>query len=101
VSCHGLIYAAYGSAGVHFPHRVATMPWFNPARWTGHPFGHPAEEVNVEYVYLRDHHIYNDDRFEVVLQVRRHNGEVVLSHRPGKYSWQRQVHDIEPLSNVS
>jgi hypothetical protein len=87
VSCHALAYEAYDAAGVGFAHQVGTMPWFNVARWRGRPLGQPPKTVDVNTVYLRDHHLYNDPRFEVVLSVSRMERELTLLRNPGKYSW--------------
>lgn len=87
VSCHALAYQAYEAAGITFAHQVATMPWFNVARWRGRPFGQPAGALDVDSVYLRDHHLYEDARFDVVLSISRHDGRLSILRNPGKYVW--------------
>jgi hypothetical protein len=40
-------------------------------------------------MYLRDHHLYNDDRFEIALRVHREFDDVRIAVAPGKYSWHK------------
>jgi hypothetical protein len=87
ISCHALAYEAYGAAHVTFSHQVRTMPWFNAARWRGRPIGQSAGSVSLTSMYLRDHHLYNDDRLEIALRVHRQANEITIVPSPGKYSW--------------
>lgn len=90
VSCHGLAFNAYGLVGFLFPHpRLQYAPYLL-GRLLGHPLGHPAEQVDLRYNYLRDHHLYADPRGKVSVALVGHgskleNVEVLLD--PGKYSW--------------
>jgi len=96
ISCHTLAFEAYGAVGVDFPHQTGTMPWFNPARWTGHPVGHSRDKVNLHFAYLRDHHFYNDSRFSVVLSVCRDKDHLSIVHHPEKYSWRHSDGASQP-----
>jgi hypothetical protein len=89
VSCHGLAFDAYAYVGFTFPHDVTSVPWFNLARYLGHPLGHPRDRVNLHRLYLRDHHLYRDDRFECVLSISADpaTGRLKVDACPGKYAW--------------
>lgn len=90
VPCHGMVYLAYEKAGVTFPHQMANVPIFNLGRYLGHPLGHPPHRADLRRLYLRDHHLYRDRRFECVLAVYddEATGEPIVELNPGKYSWQ-------------
>jgi hypothetical protein len=89
VSCHGLVYEAYDRAGVHFAHQLGAAPATNLARYIGHPLGHPRDRVDLRFPYLRDHHLYRDDRFVCLLAIYQDPAthEMIVSERPPKYSW--------------
>jgi hypothetical protein len=91
VSCQALAYDAYGSVGLTFPHQLHSAPALL-ARRNKCPWGHPADHVDLSRLYLRDHHLYRDQRFDSVLAVFEDetSGPQVV-WRPGKYSWRRQV----------
>jgi hypothetical protein len=88
VSCHGLAFLAYGKVGFRFPHQLKHAPFFNLARYIGHPLGHPAHEVDLQKLYLRDHHLYRDPRFVNVLRIFEDDEtrEIALLHNPLKAS---------------
>jgi hypothetical protein len=89
VSCHGLVYEAYDRVGVHFPHQLRATPAFNLGKHIGHPLGHPRDRVDLSFPYLRDHHLYRDDRFVCVLAIYqdRSSHEMIVVEDPPKYSW--------------
>lgn len=86
VSCHGLAFAAYKKVGFSFPHQLKSTPFFNLAKYLGHPIGHPPDEVDINRLYLRDHHLYRDTRFESVLAIFEDEDtkEIKVIHNPGK-----------------
>ena len=88
VSCHGLAFFAYQCVGFLFPHQLAHAPFFNLARFTGRPLGHPRHAVNLDRLYLRDHHLYRDPRFENILSIfeEEETREITLIQNPGKHS---------------
>ena len=88
VSCHGLAFCAYKNVGFHFPHQLGNAPFFNLARYTGHPLGHPPNEVDLRRLYLRDHHLYRDPRFESILAISEDDEtrQIIALQNPGKYS---------------
>ena len=87
VSCHGLAFYAYGNIGFSFPHQLGNAPFFNIARYTGHPLWHPPHEVNLDRLYLRDHHLYRDSRFDSVLSISEDDEtrQIRVIHNPGKF----------------
>jgi|SRR5579859_107871 len=101
VSCHGLAFNAYGLVGLLFPHpRLYYAPYLL-GRIGGHPLGHPADRVDLRYNYLRDHHLYADQRARVSVALVGHgskleNVEVLLD--PGKYSWDASLQAAYGLS---
>ena len=104
-ACHWLIYDAFESIGLSFPHQVATFPLFNIARHLGHPLGHSKDKVNPRFPYLRDHHLYRDARFQCLLlvYVDLPTGDMHISENPGKYSWNPKLaatYNIEDVSNT-
>jgi hypothetical protein len=88
-SCHGLAFQAYEQAGIFFPHQLAGTPIFNLARYLGRPLGHPADRADSRRLYLRDHHLYRDNRFTSVLAAfdDPETGDLQVTENPGKYSW--------------
>jgi hypothetical protein len=87
ISCHGLAYEAYALNGRKYAHHLEHAP--NAlGRIFGHPIGHPADYVDQEYLYLRDHHLYRNPQFKVVLAAfkgiteKRYGGNFLP-----KYSW--------------
>jgi hypothetical protein len=69
VSCHALAFMAYRLVGFRFPHQLTHAPFFNLARVLGRPLGHPSHEVDLQRLYLRDHHLYRDSRFKNILRI--------------------------------
>lgn len=69
VSCHGLAFSAYKNVGFSFPHQLNHAPFFNLAKYLGHPLGQPPNEVDVTRLYLRDHHLYLDPRLDCMLAI--------------------------------
>ncbi|MBE0558674.1 MAG: hypothetical protein IH628_15720 [Proteobacteria bacterium] len=101
-TCQHFVMAAYGAAGVHFPHPTESFPFFNIGRYLGRPLGHPGDRVNLRYPYLMDHHIYRDPRFVLRAaiyldpEIRR---IVLQTDNLRKYSWspERQGrYDLRP-----
>ena len=88
VSCHGLAFLAYQVVGFQFPHRLKHAPFFNLARIFGRPLGHPFHEVNLQRLYLRDHHLYYDSRFKNILRIfeDEETRQITLLHSPDKFS---------------
>lgn len=88
-SCHSLIFSAFSSIGIKFPHHFNNVPWFNLARIRGYPFGHSSYSVNDKYPYLRDHHLYQDQRFKSILTLTYDccDCEIKSNHNPDKFSW--------------
>lgn len=88
-SCHGLAFEAYSEAGMEFPHHLDSAPNLL-GRVVGRPLGHPAHCVDLDYLYLRDHHLYRDPRFSCLISVAG-NGptvhDVCIKLRPCKYAW--------------
>jgi hypothetical protein len=68
-SCHSLVYIAFASIGVNFPHHLENAPIFNLARYLGHPINHSNASVNQKYAYLRDQHLYRDPRFKSIVSI--------------------------------
>lgn len=96
VSCHGLAFEAYERAGISFPHHLEAAPIFNLGRYVGHPFGHPADRASSKRLYLRDHHLYRDNRFRCLLAAFDHpeTGELLVIENPGKYSWNPKLREV-------
>jgi hypothetical protein len=95
VSCHGLAFNAYGWIGLLFPHPPLRHAPNLLGRLVGHPLGHPADHVDLRYNYLRDHHLYTDQRGKISIALVGHgpkleNVEVKLN--PGRYSWNPALH---------
>ncbi len=89
VSCHGLAFEAYARAGLSFPHQLSTAPNLL-GRLFGHPLGHPPDRVDLRSNYLRDHQLYQNPLFEVVLALSGGGHsirETKIERYPGKYSW--------------
>ncbi len=88
VSCHGLAYDAYELVGLLFQHQLQNAPDLI-GRIFGRPVGHPKDHVNLRYNYLRDHHLYRDERFIPVLSVfgGPNVKDIKTKQNPGKYSW--------------
>jgi hypothetical protein len=88
VSCHGLAFLAYGKVGFRFPHQLKHAPFFNLAKVIGYPLGHPAHEVDLQRLYLRDHHLYRDSRFVNILRVFEDDKtrQITLIQNPPKHS---------------
>jgi hypothetical protein len=97
-SCHGIVYAAYGKIGIGFPHQLKKAPFFNPARYIGHPVGGSPINNNPERLYLHDHHLYRDCRFHSVLAVTQDASseemKLLVFEKPGKYSWDPRLRTI-------
>jgi hypothetical protein len=90
VSCHGLAFQGYHHAGLSFPHQLDPAPFFNLGRYRRRPlFGHPPDRVNLDKLYLIDHHLYRDPRFQCVASVFEdaHSRQFRVIEHPGKYSW--------------
>ena len=87
VSCHGLAFLAYQEVGFSFPHQLKSVPFFNLARYLGYPLGQPRHKVDLRRLYLRDHHLYRDSRFDSVLAVFEddHTKQIRAVHKPGKH----------------
>ncbi len=93
ISCHGLAYNAYHAAGMKFPHQLEAAPNLL-GRVLGKLPGHPPDHVDLDYLYLRDHHLYRDTRFQDLLAVAGGGTEiknVQIKHLPGKYSWSKTL----------
>jgi len=88
VSCHGLAFLAYRGIGFRFPHQLRHLPFFNLARYMGHPLGHPSHEVDLQRLYLRDHHLYRDARFKNILAIFEDDKtrQITLVQNPAKQS---------------
>jgi hypothetical protein len=89
VSCHGLAYDAYAAAGMRFPHHLERAPNLL-GRLLGAPLGHPRDHVDLDYLYLRDHHLYRDPRFACLISVAGAGPsirDVVIERAPRKYGW--------------
>jgi hypothetical protein len=90
VSCHGLAFNAYEKVGLKFAHQLENVPPFNPAKYLGHPiYGHPPDRVNLNRLYLVDHHLYRDPRFKSVLTIFEdtQTQQIKTAENPAKYSW--------------
>ena len=93
-SCQQLAIAAYGAAGIYFPHPYKSFPKFNIGRYLGHPLGHPKDHVDPRHPYLMCHHIYRDPRFELkaaVYQDQETNEIIIQSENLRKYSWNEEL----------
>jgi hypothetical protein len=92
-ACHSLIFAAFSHIGIDFPHHLEAAPFFNIARYLGHPLGHNGGKVNPRYTYLRDHHLYEDSRFRSILSLtwEQSTDEIVISNSSAKFSWNRHL----------
>lgn len=88
VSCHGLAFLAYQVVGFGFPHQLKHAPFFNLSRVLGRPLGHPYHEVNLQRLYLRDHHLYRDPRFKNILRIYEdeETRQITLLEHPEKQS---------------
>lgn len=88
-SCHSLVYAALAEVGVCFPHHLESAPVINIGKWLGHPLRHPRDKVNPRYLYLRDHHLYQDPRFKSIVTLTLDQGseEILIQHSPSKFAW--------------
>ena len=86
VSCHGLAFLAYENVGFSFAHQLGAAPFFNVAKYTGHPLGHPSNKVDLNRLYLRDHHLYSDPRFESILAISQDDKtrQIITVQNPGK-----------------
>jgi len=89
LACHSLIFAAFNHIGIDFPHHLEAAPFFNIARYLGHPLGHDGERVNPQYTYLRDHHLYEDSRFRSIISLtwEQSTDDIVINSNPAKFSW--------------
>ena len=87
VSCHGLAFFAYKNIGFSFPHQLGNAPFFNLAKYIGYPLGHPPHEVDLNRLYLRDHHLYRDPRFESILAISEdeETKQITVTQNPGKH----------------
>lgn len=92
-SCHGLIYSAYDYVGVKFPHQLENTPLFNVGRLLGHVIGEDSNYVDVNHLYLHDHHLYRDPRFESKLSIHENKVSKNISIQINglKYSWDEQL----------
>jgi hypothetical protein len=95
-SCQQLAIAAYGAAGIHFPHPYKSFPIFNIGRYLGHPLGHPKDRVDPRDPYLMGHHIYRDPRFVLKAAVYQDptTDEIILqTENLKKYSWNESLRE--------
>jgi hypothetical protein len=88
-SCHSLVYAAFDHIGVDFPHHLEAAPFFNIAKYLGHPLRHERGKVNPRFPYLRDHCLYKDPRFKSLISLTwdRCTDEILILEKPEKFSW--------------
>lgn len=88
-SCHSLVYAAFAHIGVEFPHHLEAAPFFNIAKYLGHPLKHERGKVNPRFPYLRDHCLYKDPRFKSLISLTwdRCTDEILIRENPEKFSW--------------
>lgn len=96
VSCHGLAFEAYEQAGIAFPHHLQSAPFFNLAHVLGHPLGQGANRASSQRLYLRDHHLYRDNRFTCIFAAFDDpvTGELLAVENPGKYSWNSRLKEV-------
>ena len=95
-SCQQLAIAAYGAAGINFPHPYKSFPVFNIGRYLGHPLGHPGGHCDPRHPYLMCHHIYRDPRFEMKAAVYQDptTDEIILqTENLKKYSWNEALRE--------
>ena len=92
-SCHGLVYSAFDTAGIKFPHQLQNTLFFNLGRMLGHVIGEPKESVDVSRLYLHDHNLYQDSRFETVLSIHEDSASqnITIQREGPKYSWDAQL----------
>ncbi len=94
-SCNSLIITAFQQIGVEFADRLESAPFFNLAKYIGHPLfnNHPSGRFSS---YLRDHHIYQDPRMIPILSITYEQCEnnIIFTRNPQKYSWNPELQDI-------
>jgi len=99
-SCHSLVFSAFASIGVNFPHHLEHSPIFNLARYIGHPIKHHKDSVNPNFAYLRDQHLYRDPRFIGIVSITydEKSHEIHFIENPLKYSWNPELAQIYGLN---
>lgn len=95
MSCMELAYRAYNSIGINFGHALVKedLPFFNIAKYLGHPLNHSKDHMNFDFPYCHDYHLYRNNLFAVKLSISQNDetDEYEIRENPGKYSWDKNL----------